>query len=214
MTRRSLYFVLAIPVVLVGLHTAVRIVRHFYKFPMPEFMADLIDHPLRRKFQPPLGTAVRHGIEPGMTVLEVGPGSGTYTVGAAKRVGDEGKIVTIDIEPKMVERVRRKAQAEGVGNIEARVADVYDLPFDDESFDAIYLIAVIGEIPEPGRAMKEFYRVLSPMGTLAFSELLLDPDYPLIGTLIRTANGVGFRLREKLGNFFHYTLVFEKDPKP
>jgi ubiquinone/menaquinone biosynthesis C-methylase UbiE len=99
----------------------------------------------------------------------------------------------------------------GVGNIEARVADVYDLPFDDESFDAIYMIAVIGEIPEPDRAMKEFYRVLSPMGTLAFSELLVDPDYPLPRTLIRMANLAGFRPREKLGNFFHYTLVFEKN---
>jgi len=45
----------------------------FYKFPMPEFLAGLIDNPIRRKIQPPDATAVRHGIEPGMTVLEVGP---------------------------------------------------------------------------------------------------------------------------------------------
>ena len=51
------------------------------------------------------------------------------------------------------------------------------------AFDAVYMIAVIGEIPEPERAMHEFHRVLSPSGTLVFSELLLDPDYPLASTL-------------------------------
>jgi SAM-dependent methyltransferase len=208
--RKLLCVLLAIPVVLLILHTIVRILRHFYKFPIPEFLANLIDHPLRRKFQPPYETALRHGLQPGMTVLEVGPGSGTYTVGAARCVSPEGKLVTVDIEPKMIERAQAKAQAEGVENIEARVADVYDLPFDDGTFDAAYLIAVIGEIPDPDRAMREFHRVLKPAGTLAFSELLMDPDYPLASTLIRKASAAGFQLKEKLGNFFYYTLIFEK----
>jgi ubiquinone/menaquinone biosynthesis C-methylase UbiE len=111
----------------------------------------------------------------------------------------------------MIERVRRRAEAEGVDNIEARVADVYDLPFEDETFDAIYMIAVIGEIPDPERAMGEFYRVLSATGRLAFSELLMDPDYPLASTLIDKAGNAGFRLRRRLGGGFHYTLIFEKD---
>ncbi|MGD9046881.1 MAG: class I SAM-dependent methyltransferase [Anaerolineae bacterium] len=211
MARRLFFVVLAIPIVLIALHTVVRIIRHFHKFPMPEFMAGMIDNPLRRRLQPPDEMAVRHGLAPGMLVLEVGPGNGTYTLGAARRVGGQGKIVTIDIEPKMIERVRRRSEVEGVDNIEARVADVYDLPYDDETFDAIYMIAVIGEIPDPDRAMSEFYRVLSATGRLAFSELLMDPDYPLARTLIDKAGKVGFRLKRKLGGFFHYTLIFEKD---
>jgi len=206
MLRKILCVVLAIPMVFIFLHTIIRIIRHFHKFPIPEFLAGLIDHPLRRKFQPPYGTAVRHGIEPGMMVLEVGPGSGTYTMGAAQRVGSQGKLVTIDIEPRMIERVERKAREEGVTNVEARVADVYDLPFDNTTFDVVYMIAVIGEIPDPARAMREFYRVLTPEGTLAFSELLLDPDYPLTSTLVRLASSAGFRLRDRVGNVFYYTL--------
>jgi len=208
--RILIYIVVGLPLLVVILHTILRIVRYFYKFPMPQFLANAIDNPLRRRVQPPDKTPARHGIEPGMTVLEVGPGNGTYTVATARRVGDKGKVVTIDIEPKMIERVTRRAQAEGIENIEARVADVYDLPFEDRYFDAIYMIAVIGEIPAAEKAMKEFYRVLRPSGTLAFSELLNDPDYPRAGTLIRKATPAGFRLKEKVGNFFYYTLIFEK----
>lgn len=204
------YLVLGLPLAGVILHTTVRIVRHFYKFPMPQFLANLIDNPLRRRIQPPAEMPLRHGIMPGMAVLEVGPGNGRYTIETARRVGSAGKVVTIDIEPKMIERVRQRAQADGMTNLEAKVADAYNLPFDDGSFDAIYMITVIGEIPEPERAMQEFSRVLSPSGTLAFSEVLTDPDYPRARTLIRLAGTANFRLKKKLGNFFSYTLLFEK----
>jgi ubiquinone/menaquinone biosynthesis C-methylase UbiE len=202
--------VLGIPLLAVILHTIVRIIRYFYKFPMPQFMANLIDNPLRRKIQPPGEMPLRHDIEPGMTVLEVGPGNGRYTIETARRVGPTGKVIAIDIEPKMIERVTCRARDEGVTNIEAKTANVYELPFEDDLFDAIYMITVISEIPEPERAMKEFYRVLSPSGRLAFSELLTDPDYPLAETLIRMASAANFRLKRRQGNFFSYTLVFEK----
>lgn len=52
--------------------------------------------------------------------------------------------------------------------------------------------------------------MLKPSGRLAFSELLTDPDYPLARTLIRKAGKVKFRLKKRAGNFFSYTLVFEK----
>jgi ubiquinone/menaquinone biosynthesis C-methylase UbiE len=212
MPRVLAYLVPALLLLPVILHTLVRLIRYFYKFPMPEFLANLIDNPLRRRIQPPSEMPLRHGIEPGMQVLEVGPGNGRYTVETARRVGGSGKVMAIDIEPKMIERVLHRAQAEGVGNLEARVANVYQLPFADGAFDAIYLITVISEIPEPARALREFYRVLSPSGTLAFSELLTDPDYPRAQTLIRWAGAANFRLKHKLGNFFSYTLLFEKQP--
>jgi ubiquinone/menaquinone biosynthesis C-methylase UbiE len=205
-----LYLLIGFFLLFITLHTIIRIIRHFNKFPMPEFAADIIDNPLRRCIQPPDKTAVRHGIQPGMTVLEVGPGNGTYTAAAARRIGNTGKLITIDIEPKMIERIKNKAKEEGITNIDARVADVYELPFEDGYFDMVYMITVIGEIPEPERAMLEFHRVLKPDGTLVFSELFLDPDYPLSSTLERYAQGSGFKKKEKIGSFFYYTLIFEK----
>ena len=73
-----------------------------------------------------------------------------------------------------------------------------------------YMIAVIGEIPEPVRAMHELHRVLSSTGTLVFSELLVDPDYPLASSVERMAASAGFRPKQRIGNVFYYTLLFEK----
>jgi ubiquinone/menaquinone biosynthesis C-methylase UbiE len=173
-------------------------------------MVHVIDNPLRRRLQPPEEAAKRHGIEPGMVVLEVGPGKGNYTFAAARRAGPQGKVIAVDIEPKIIEHIKKRIQAEGIGNIEARVADVYQLPFADGTFDVVSMIAVSGEIPDLARALKEFYRVLKPSGTLAFSEILVDPDYPLPSTLIKKCSFAGFRLKQKQGSIFWYTLVFEK----
>ena len=145
-----------------------------------------------------------------MRVLEVGPGNGTYTLAAARRLGPDGELVTVDIEPRMIERVQRRIEAEGVTNIDARVADAYDLPFEDGSFDLVYMITVINEIPDIPRALAEFHMVLKPLGTLVFSELIMDPDYPRAATLTRKVQAMNFRLKEMIGNFFYYTLIFEK----
>jgi ubiquinone/menaquinone biosynthesis C-methylase UbiE len=207
-----------LPLVLVGLlglflvlHTILRIVRHIYKFPIPEFAADLIDNPLRRRTQPPDEMPVRHGVLPGMNVLEVGPGNGTYTTAHARAVGDAGHLTTVDIEPKMIDRVNQRIQDENIRNIDARVADVFDLPFEDGVFDLVYMIAVIGEIPTPERALEEFRRVLKPGGIMAFSELLMDPDYPRAQRLERLAAAAGFSPHSQSGNFFSYSLTFKKE---
>lgn len=206
-----LYFCVGLPLLAVLFLMMMKIVRRFFKAPMPEFMAEWIDNPWRRRIiQPPDKTAIRHGILPGMTVLDIGPGAGTYTIASARRVGDRGKVVAIDIEPKMVDRLQKKMAQEGVTNIEAQVADAHHIPYDDGTFDLIYMITVMGEIPSPDSALREFHRVLSPTGTVVFSELFPDPDYPRASTLIRWAMAAGFKLKKKSGNFFYYTLIFDK----
>lgn len=211
MLLNILYTILGIFVAFLILHTIVRIVRYFYKFPIPQAFVNIIDNPFRRRIQPPYETAIRHGIEPGMRVLDVGPGNGTYTLGAAERLGSEGQLIAIDIEPKIINRLQKRIELEGIANIDARVADAYELPFEDSYFDLIYMITVINEIPDIPRALKEFHRVLKSSGKLVFSELLLDPDYPLAGKLTQKVQSAKFRLVKKVGSFFYYTLIFEKD---
>ena len=210
MVKIILQIAILIPFIFIILHTIIRIIRYFYKFPMPQFLANVIDNPLRRKIQPPKETAIRHGLKKGMKVLEVGPGNGRYTIEAAKAVGPDGTITTIDIEKKMIERVIKRLRRENITNVTAEVANVYKLPYADSSFDIIYMIAVINEIPEQEKALKEFHRVLKSDGLLVFSELFMDPDYPLANSLMQRVQNARFKLNERLGNFFYYTLKFMK----
>lgn len=200
-----------IPLALIILHTIIRIIRHIYRFPIPQALTRFIDGPHRHRFQPPDATAVRHGIEPGMKVMDVGPGNGSYTIAAARLAGPDGTVYAVDIDQKIIERLNQRINDQGVDNLIPMVADVYELPFSREEFDLIYLITVIGEIPEPVKAMREFHRVLKPEGRLVFSELLVDADYPSRKRLVQLASESGFREVKRLGNFFYYTLIFEKD---
>jgi len=186
----------------------VRIIRQRYPFPIPHFMIHLIDNPFRRMVQPLHKKPERLGIKLGMTVLEIGPGSGTYTLAAAKTVGPQGKIIAIDIEDRVVQHIQRRIVKTGVTNIEVLQGDAQSLDFPPATFDAIYAITVFGEIPDRGKALAEFQRVLVPGGTLALSEFYLDPDSQPPKRLRAECEDAGFYFQEETGNMLHYTMLF------
>jgi len=190
--------------------TVGRLVRRLWHFPIPSFMTRLIDNPLRRRLiQPPAEFADRLRLEPGMSVLEIGPGKGSYTLEVARRVAP-GTVYACDIAPYVVERLRERAVREGAANVDARVEDVFHLSFQDSSMDRVYMIATLPEIPGPVEALRECRRVLKPGGLLCLSELLFDPDYPLRRTEKRWAEAAGLVLEEEYGSLVCYQLVFVK----
>lgn len=210
MNLTAVHYIIGVILLFLVSQLVIRLIRYYCKFPIPPFMVNLIDNPLRRRIQPPTEMPLRHDIEPGMTVLEVGPGNGTYTIETARRIGNSGTLIAVDIQLDIIQRVQDRVKTENHIIINGIIADVHHLPFSAGIFDAIYMIAVIGEIPEPEKAIHEFYRVLSPSGALTFSEILVDPDYQLVKTLEKWAVQANFRFKKKTGNFFTYTLLFEK----
>ncbi len=199
-------------IILVGwivfVQTVGRLVRKLYPFPMPAFFAQMLDTPLRRLVTDPAAILERIGIQPGMRVLELGPGPGFFTPEAARRVGPAGRLDCVDIEPALVEKLQTKVRRLGLDNVEARVGDARALPFDDDAFDVVILITVLAEIPDRVKALREIRRVLKPGGTLSVTEFLPDPDYPMRRTVIGWAGAAGFELAESHGNLFCYTLNF------
>lgn len=120
-------------------------------------------------------------IRPGQTVLEVGCGTGFYTVPAAKLIGDQGRLVAMDVLPISVEKVSKKVQAAGLRNIRVVKGDAMNTGLDSESMDAVLLFGVIPAPMLPlGRLLPEMHRVLKPEGMLAVWP-------PISGRLFRSA---------------------------
>jgi ubiquinone/menaquinone biosynthesis C-methylase UbiE len=172
-----------------------------------------LDSDIRRWRQPPDKLIERSGIKQGMTVLDLGCGSGAFTTFVAKAVGEQGKVYAVDIQPKMLQQLERKLakpENQDIRNIELKETSAYELPFEDETLDLVYMVTVLQEIPDRGRALREIKRVLKPSGILAVSELLPDPDYPLRSTTVKMCQLEGFVLEEDLGNLWNYTVRFRK----
>ncbi len=187
-----------------------RLLRRYVKFPAPYFILGFIDRiPTRHWLQPPDDMPSRHGLRPGMKVLEIGPGGGTYTIATARYLGEKGHLTAVDIEPRVIDALSRRIESEGVGNIACQVADVSHLPFNDGQFDAVYLMSVLGELPDLKAALAEFHRVLKPGGVLAISELLIDPDYFLPAHLVRRMGENGFVQTGDWPGIFQYTMTFQ-----
>ena len=176
--------------------------------PCPSALSWLVDLPFRRRYMRPVLDRV--GLRPGETVLELGPGPGAFTVDAARRLGPEGKLIAVDIQPEMIAQAEERVRLSGMSNVETHVADAYGLPIADASVDRAFLVTVLPEIPDPVRGLCEVYRVLKLGGTLSTTEEFIDPDYPRCQTAIAWAEAAGFELSERFGNWMVYTLDFRK----
>ncbi len=193
----------------------IRIIRKLWHFPAPAFIGRFLDSDLRRWMQPPDKLIERSGIKSGMVVMELGCGSGSFTTFVARVVGEQGKVYAVDIQPEMLVQLKRKLakiENQDITNIELKEASAYNLPFEDESLDLVYMVTVLMEIPDRGRALQEMKRILKPGGILAVTEFLPDPDYPLRSTTIKLCQGEGFILDGNLGNLWNYTIRFKRPP--
>ena len=142
-----------------------RIIKQFIHIPAPAVATQFIDNPIRRRFiQKPETVADRLKLTPGMVVVEIGPGKGSYTIEVAKRVQPDGKVYAIDIQEVVVNSLKKRVKREGVTNIFPIVDDAYNLSFKEDSVDRVFAIACLPEIPDPVRVLREVYRILKEDG--------------------------------------------------
>ncbi len=206
--------VIIIVILLFYLFVVAKIIRKIHPFPIPAFMTRIIDNPIRRKFiQKPYLIAERMNLQPGMKVIEIGPGKGNYTKAVASKILPDGEVYAIDIQESVINRLKKRLENEEIKNIIPMINDVYNLTFENESIDRIFAIACLPEIPNPVQALMELKRVLKPEGIISFSELFIDPDYPLRRTEKKWAKEAGLVFIERFGNFFSYQLNFGRKLK-
>ncbi|MGV1047796.1 MAG: class I SAM-dependent methyltransferase [Solirubrobacterales bacterium] len=142
--------------------------------------------------------------EPGERLLEIGVGTGYYSLELAEWVGPEGGLELFDLQQEFLDHVVRAAGERGLANLVPTLGDATALPFEDASVDAVILTAVLGEIPDRAAALAEIRRVLKPGGRLVVGELFGDPHFTTAASLERLGAEAGLRLEERSGNWFGY----------
>lgn len=181
--------------------------RTFGKGVLPHQMAWVLDFPGRHLLVSPKLVAQRLALSSDATVLEVGPGSGYFSVDVAKKI-PHGMLHLIDVQPEMLVKTARRLLQAGVLNFDVHKTDGIALPLEDNSMDAIFLVTVFGEIESQQQFLQEAARVLRPKGILSITEHHPDPDFESQQWVTKKAVQAGFTLAQVFGWRFAYTLNF------
>lgn len=138
----------------------------------PWWLGYALVNPLRRLYQNPRTILAPH-LRPGMTVVEIGPGMGFFSLDVARAVGPQGAVIAIDVQPRMIAALKRRARRAGLAErIEPRVIAPETTGMDDlrGRVDFVLAFAVVHELPDAARFFAACADALKPGGRLLLSE--------------------------------------------
>ncbi len=160
--------------------------------PCPPWPGFLIENPYTEAVADATLLVERAGVRPGMRVLDAGCGPGRVTLAAAARVGSAGRVVALDVQARMLERLRSRLGAAGVTNVDTCRASLGDGSLAAEAFDVAILSNVLGEVPDRPAALGDLHRALRPGGVLSVTDVLPNPMYVQLARVRTLARAAGF----------------------
>jgi len=130
---------------------------------------------LRSLFKKPERILREMGIQKGQTVLDYGCGIGSFSIPAAKMVGNDGIVYALDIHPLAIKAVEKKIKKKRITNVKT-ILSARETGLPDESVDVVLLYDVLQMISDKEKLLEELHRVLKPDGILFATAEHLDPN--------------------------------------
>lgn len=160
------------------------------------------------------------GIKPDMTVADVGAGSGYFTVRLSRRVGPGGKVLAVDVQPEMLNILRRRLTTEKITNVETILGSESDPRLPDRALDLILLVDVYHEFSQPQTMLRKMKAALKDNGRLVLLEYRKeDPHIPIrsehkmsVAEAKAEVEAEGYKLEKVLKDLpRQHILIFRKD---
>jgi 2-polyprenyl-3-methyl-5-hydroxy-6-metoxy-1,4-benzoquinol methylase len=168
--------------------------------------AGALDTPLRKLANNPI-KILKPYLTKGMKALDLGCGPGFFTFEMANLVGDKGKIVALDLQEEMLNKVQHKIKASSAANtISTHQCQAESLAI-TESFDFILAFYVIHEIPDQKNLFKEIKQILKPDGKMLIAEPWFHVNKKAFETMKQNIANAGFEIIEKPSYFFSRAIV-------
>lgn len=175
----------------------------------PAANAESLLNPLRKLIQPPAAVVRRLELPPSARILEIGPGPGYFSGSLAAAV-PQGTLVLLDLQVAMLGMASERLGP--IANTVLTNADAIALPFQLQSFDAVVVVLVLGEIPDRRRCIGEVARVLKPGGTALFAETRRDGDFIRLPDLRALVEPEGLDFVDRRGMALEYSARFARRP--
>jgi len=178
----------------------------------PASRASHLDGWFRRLLFRP-GQLVDRYVRPGDTVLDIGCGPGLFTRAIARKVGDNGLVIAVDVQDSMLEILKEKAQKEGlISRIRLHKAGPQSLGLEEpERFTVAFAFYVVHEVPDAARLMQEVFALLAPSGTF----LIVEPKFVVSAAefekTLAMAASAGFRRVNSPSVFLSRAVLLKKD---
>ena len=165
--------------------------------------------PFRNIFLSPKKLIQRLDLQENHRVLEIGPGPGYFSVPVSK-VLKKGSLVLLDIQQEMLDIAKKRLEKRKIENVDYLLCNGVEIDLEANSFDRVFMVAVIGEIENRNKYLKEIHRLLKDDGMLSISELAGDPDKLSTEELEQLVSSFGFKAIQCFGSEKNYTMNFEK----
>ncbi len=162
----------------------------------PWWLCFTFDNPIRKLFHDPIKILSPY-IQEGFTVVDIGPGMGYFTIPMCRLVGEPGRVIAVDIQQQMLERLNRRALKAGVAAQLSTLLSTAEGFRTDEKADFVLTFWMVHEVPHKEKLFQDIHSLLRPGGQYLLVEPKIHVTEKAFARTIEAAKKAGLREKER-----------------